>query len=98
MEYLIRVLIPAIRAFVFTLRAGNTGLQASVRRLVAWHRRQMATDPAYPTILAIVAAGILRLTIRNKTQAAMLAALIAKSLGLNPPDYGDGWNPPDTYE
>jgi hypothetical protein len=98
MEFLLRIVLPTIRALLLTIEAGQTGVQMAARRLATWHRRQMATDPAYPTILAIVAAGILRLTIPNRAQAAILAAMVAKALGLNPPNYGTGWNPEDNYE
>lgn len=97
MLFLIHVALPALRALVLTLAAGNTTAQQGIRRLVTWHRRQMATDPAYPTILAVVAAGILRLVVPNRAQAAILATLIAKALRLNPPEYGNGWNPTDDY-
>lgn len=97
MEFLIRVLIPGIRMLLLSIQAGNTTLQILIRRLAAWHRRQMATDPAYPTILAVIAAGIFRITIRNKTQAAILAAMVAKALGLHIPDQQD-WIPPNDYD
>ena len=98
MEILLRVVLPTVRALLFTVSAGNTGLQLAARRLATWHRRQMATDPAYPTILAVMAAGVLRLTVRNRAQAAILAAMVAKALGLNPPQYGDDWNAHDNYD
>lgn len=98
MQFFLRVLLPTIRTGWILLSEGNSMIQVMLQRLIAWHRRQIATDPAYPTILAVLFAAILRLTVRNRTHAAILASLIARGLGLNLPDArDDGWHSPDDY-
>lgn len=95
----LNVIVPVIRAILGIWKDSSHTVHIVIRKIVLWHRKQMATDPAYATILAIIAAGILRLTVRNRANAAMLAVVIAKALGLNVPDpLGNTWDSSDDYD
>lgn len=73
-------LLPLINEIGEDIERQLPHIKAKLRKIINEHRRQMASDPNYPTMLIFLASILIKKYIRKQSQAATLIFLLEQTV------------------
>jgi di/tricarboxylate transporter len=76
----VRMLLPLIQSSIQVFEENLPQYKKQIRQILKIHRRQMATDPNYPTMLLFVASILIKKFIHKQPQAATILFIIEQAL------------------
>jgi hypothetical protein len=93
---LITRLLPLITLIGEEVESQIPEIKIRIQEIVRKHRKQMASDPNYPTMLIFLASLLIRRYVKKQSQAATLIILIEQTIrqALSRID----WNEPEPWE